>query len=60
MAKGDEGVGCLCGKEAWEEGKVLGIVDVDFMGKLCPKIVVAVKFDAEVKDESEVGFDGGY
>ncbi len=44
-AKGDEGVECLAGEEAWEEVEVLGIIIcVDFMVKLFPKtkIVVAV------------------
>ena len=34
------------GEETWEEVELLGIVGVDFMVKLCPKIVVAVEFDA--------------
>ncbi len=29
--KGDEGVGCLGGEEAWNEVEVLGIIGVDFI-----------------------------
>ncbi len=45
-AEGDEGVGCLRGKYAWEEVKLVRCCVVEFVMKFCPKVVVAVGFDA--------------